>query len=645
MPVTKVGSKWESGDLYFYEEEVGRSVTGDIFKIGTSAVTVGGTSQDIDFGWYASGSKSFVLDAGAGTLTMAGIDVSITGDLTIDTEDINLGDDDDLEFGDSQDVLMRFSTADVSDPCFVIGLDDTSQQMHITDKAAIATDWARSAGTHPELAIHSNTTPITDYLAIGNHDGTTAHIDVVGGTTLSLDIAGTAEVLVTASATSPATSDSNALGTGTLMWSDLFLASGAVINFNNGNVTVTHSAGLLTIGSGGLSVGADGAGFDVTFYGDTSGCDFLWDQNLDTNGGLQLGADTKSVSLYAYGLTTGNYLKWDGANDDLIIAGTAARTLHGADGAGNDVIFYGATASYAVTWDADGDTNGSLLVGADTKGILFSLYGDVTGCGVFWDPSTDTNGTLTIGGSGGSKGNDLIAYGASNGNYLHWDQSADDLLLVGTATQFSVAGTTDSSSTSTGSINTAGGLGVAKKAFFGDDVSMTSLICTDNVGAVNTGVTAVEYGDGRTHTTVLTVSQTDALTTGDNGNLCCGYLLYTLPAGAIIVERAYMSMAITHGDAAAQADTPDVGLGTTLGSAVQATLDADDAACENILTGQTADDCNGTAEVKTVADQELVIESGGDHTVYFNAGAAWSDVTDTTADIAGTVVLVWRFMS
>ena len=167
-------------------------------------------------------------------------DFTITGDITIDANDINLGDNDDLEFGDGQDTVMRWSTADASNHAFVIGLDNTSQQMHITDKAAVATDWGRSAGTHPELAIHSNTTPITDYLAIGNHDGTTAHIDVVGGTTLSLDIAGTAEVLVTANSTHPATSDSNALGTTSNMWSDLFLASGAVINFNNGNQTITH---------------------------------------------------------------------------------------------------------------------------------------------------------------------------------------------------------------------------------------------------------------------------------------------------------------------------------------------------------------------------------------------------------------------
>lgn len=44
----------------------------------------------------------------------------------------------------------------------------------------------------------------------------------------------------------PATNDGVALGTTALKFSDLFLASGGVINFNNGNATLTHSAGLLT---------------------------------------------------------------------------------------------------------------------------------------------------------------------------------------------------------------------------------------------------------------------------------------------------------------------------------------------------------------------------------------------------------------
>lgn len=43
----------------------------------------------------------------------------------------------------------------------------------------------------------------------------------------------------------PPTNDGAALGTTLLNWSDLFLASGAVINFNAGDVTITHSTNTL----------------------------------------------------------------------------------------------------------------------------------------------------------------------------------------------------------------------------------------------------------------------------------------------------------------------------------------------------------------------------------------------------------------
>lgn len=123
-------------------------------------------------------------------------------------------DDVDVAFGTGTDVRLLWSTGDASNHTFVIALDNTGQQMHITDVGAKATDWARAAGTHPELAIHSNTTPITDYLAIGNHDGTTATIDVVGGTTLNLDIAGTTAVAIDAGGITLADDIDYVIGTG-----------------------------------------------------------------------------------------------------------------------------------------------------------------------------------------------------------------------------------------------------------------------------------------------------------------------------------------------------------------------------------------------------------------------------------------------
>lgn len=130
-----------------------------------------------------------------------------TGDSTDDTEG-------NYFVGIGNDAGMRWSTSDASNHALVWGVGDTSQQMHITDRSAMNTDWARCAGTHPELAIHSNTTPATDYLALGNHDGTTATINMVGGTTLGLAIAGNTELNVTASGLCvPANSDITFSGT------------------------------------------------------------------------------------------------------------------------------------------------------------------------------------------------------------------------------------------------------------------------------------------------------------------------------------------------------------------------------------------------------------------------------------------------
>jgi hypothetical protein len=67
----------------------------------------------------------------------------------------------------------------------------------------------------------------------------------------------------------PDANDGAALGASGTAWSDLFLASGAVINFNAGNFTLTHSAGVLTA-SGQMTVTgllAGGSDFQVPSTG------------------------------------------------------------------------------------------------------------------------------------------------------------------------------------------------------------------------------------------------------------------------------------------------------------------------------------------------------------------------------------------
>jgi hypothetical protein len=167
-----------------------------------------------------------------------------------------------------------------------------------------------------------------------------------------------------------------------------------------------------------------------------------------------------------------------------------------------------------------------------------------------------------------------------------------------------------------------------------------------NSGTANTGTTPAEYGDGRNHTTVLTVSTTLPAIAG-GAALAVGKLLYTFPAGAIVIREVYMSMAITQTQGNINANTPDVGLGTVIGSGANALLSAVGHTSENILTGQTAANCTGTATVKTIAPalDEVVIEAGDAHTVYFNAAATWAASGDAAALLTGTIVINWAFMN
>jgi len=162
---------------------------------------------------------------------------------------------------------------------------------------------------------------------------------------------------------------------------------------------------------------------------------------------------------------------------------------------------------------------------------------------------------------------------------------------------------------------------------------------TVNIGAAAAGVTAAEYGNAFVHQTKLTFTAL-ALGTGSAGvHVGMGALLYTLPAGAILVNGSSMSVALTAAGTSDDASQPDTGLGTSVATGTMELL-SETAAMENILTGQTAADCNGTANLKTVTTT-LAIEAAGAHTVYLNAALHWIGSNAITA--TGTVILNWTF--
>ena len=92
-------------------------------------------------------------------------------------------------------------------------------------------------------------TPVKEILEtdikIGEDDQT--KIDFADANTINFHANNAKEMVLAENSLTPGTSDGTALGTTSLMWSDIFLASGGVMNFNNGNVTLTHSANTLTV--------------------------------------------------------------------------------------------------------------------------------------------------------------------------------------------------------------------------------------------------------------------------------------------------------------------------------------------------------------------------------------------------------------
>lgn len=115
-------------------------------------------------------------------------------------------------------------------------------------------------------------------------------------------------------------------GTGTGSDGDIYIKTTA-----GGSTTTTQlvSSGGTTVISEALQIGVDGTGYDVTFYGDTSGHYLLWDESEDTlklvggatvdlsgklNLGLNGGAESASGLLMGVG-TSGNPATTANADD------------------------------------------------------------------------------------------------------------------------------------------------------------------------------------------------------------------------------------------------------------------------------------------------------------------------------------------
>jgi hypothetical protein len=112
----------------------------------------------------------------------------------------------------------------------------------------------------------------------------------------------------------PAVSDVGALGSATLNWSDLFLASGGVINWNNGDVLVTHSSGVITVaGSGAGDLRVTTAGTNAASVVTVGGTQTLTSKTL-TSPVIGTGLTASGSAANTFAGSTGTFITSTGAN-------------------------------------------------------------------------------------------------------------------------------------------------------------------------------------------------------------------------------------------------------------------------------------------------------------------------------------------
>ena len=285
----------------------------------------------------------------------------------------------------------------------------------------------------------------------------------------------TSGLLTTSGNHVPATNDGGSLGISGTAWADLFLASGGVINFANGDVTVTHSTNTLT------------------FAGAASGYIFN-----DGNVGI--------------GVTPASILHLRGSAPTLTL-----------DDSGNTITtisYRPAAASYAergaVSWNV---TTGEMRISAGASGGSFFQ--------TFYTNGTerlriDTSGNVGIGVTPGSVRLDIVGSTdairvtqsttnatSKDGKYLqrHYTNSEEDLLVA-----YSYSTSTDNGLAfggGSGAQNAATLIGFYTAAN-NTTVSGTERLRINNSGHVGIGATARFYLDGVAGTGDTYIAETSA---------------------------------------------------------------------------------------------------------------------------------------
>ena len=291
-------------------------------------------------------------------------------------------------------------------------------------------------------------------------------------------------------------------------------------------------------------------------------------------------------------------------------------------------------------------TSGTVTYSISDGARVIQIFVDDNGVELFslTEDGIQFGGTLTVAGISTFTGA-ITASGGVVGN------------VTGNAsgTAATVTGATQAAITTAANLVTVGALasGSIASGFgtiaTGNTITTTAAItggniqCTDNIGAAGTGVTAVEYGDGYNHVTVLTLTAAALTPTIPADAEGAGAIIYTFPAGVYAGHMAHLDLTAATVDSATNA--AEVSLGSVIASG-DVTDTSTPATFEDWIEGQTIANVSSPATEKTTimtAGVPLVFEAAGSHVLHINMAGTWNS-TVSTLDATGTVTIFWTFL-
>ena len=350
-------------------------------------------------------------------------------------------------------------------------------------------------------------TTITSVYNAGLKIGRDTHNLIDFGTTdnqIDIRIGDNNELRLTPTAIQPFANDGQGLGIASKGFSDLFLASGAVINFDSSNVILTHSANTLTLG-------VDGNGSDFKLFGDTASRYLTWDASANSFVGVGASMDLSNNGGFTGDLTgdvTGNADTATLAADATTLA--TPRAINGVDFDGSAAITVTAAAGTlsGATLKSTVVTSSLTSVGALNSGSITSGFGTIDNGA----SAITTTGLI----SGGSLDIDNVLI---NGTTIGHTDDTDLITLangqVTIAGGLTVTGTTTTNNVET--VSTSSGVIFEGTAADGHDATLKSVVASSDKTYTlpnTTGFIGIFTTDPGTTNVTATTAELNALDLG-----------------------------------------------------------------------------------------------------------------------------------